>query len=97
MKNLNRFKILNESLVAVAESLNPLREVQTEREVLPQVRLVPAPYHISETKVRNSCAVTVHNLQEYKVRAYTLQLHEDCKSWLTALLEIDEGSVGAWN
>lgn len=91
------YKLLNESVLAVAKSINVLQEVPQEKKER-QFRLESNPHAISRASGRNCSAVTAHDLSQYKNKVYTIVLQESNMSWLDKLLSVgQEGGVVQWN
>lgn len=82
-------RILNETLLKVADDLTPLYEFEEAPKVAPY-RLQENLYAITEERQERLCGViTAHNLEQYGNKFYSIALREDVYTWLDWLLEVD--------
>jgi len=96
MKYYARCKALNKSLLRMLDDTNVLTEVKIEKK-LPHVRLEVNPFVVSEETKRVASVAAAHNLQQYKLRKYTISLRPNVTSWLVELLKVDEKENFRWS
>ena len=90
---INAYRILNASLLNVANDLNPLSQLELE-DKSQQVRLEETPFSIAERNERLSGGVVVgHNLNDYNNKFYSIRLNVQDTCWLDYLIDIDYDEV----
>lgn len=86
-------RVLNDSVIGVIDSLVPLREVDSKKNLF-YTRLKETEYKVSNTtQAIVSEVVNAHDLADYKNIIYTIQLEEKCDTWLDKLVRRDDGNT----
>lgn len=84
---LTAISVLNKSLLAVVDALNPLTPVEYEVEVAPY-RLVEDTQMLTvEQQKRVTAVITAHNIAQYGNKFHNVVLKENVECWLDWLLE----------
>lgn len=86
-KMINTFRLLNRSVLRVAEEAVRLNTYEPNKVKFNQVRLKEDLPIITMTAVKTNNFVTAHVLDEYRNRIANIQLKEDVGSMLDKLME----------
>lgn len=91
MDLISAYQVINQSTLAVVQSLNTLNVVE-ERQSKPAeyIRVKENPFNLTDGVKQHAQVAAAHNLNQYKNQFHSIKLEEEADSWLLHLLKVDE-------